>query len=126
MPISLAFSSKGWKAFESTAAKQIAAGFFVQGGLEHLNLLINHGLRFWAFKGDIDIVFGSGLLRTRFYSLPELMLEAFRNDRDVWRARIGRIVRTTASEQSNHEKDPHQYEKHFLGVHFFSLIECWF
>src|SRR6266851_657072 len=56
---------------------------FVEGGLQHFDLFVDHRFAFGAFKRDLDVQVLGGVLRTEFDGLPELMLEAFGDDRDV-------------------------------------------
>ena len=65
-----------------------------QGSLQHLDLLVDLRLGLGAFKGDVDVEVRSSLLGTELHSLPELVLEALGDDRDV---RLGAAVSRSGS-----------------------------
>ncbi|MEZ4619637.1 MAG: hypothetical protein R2867_29595 [Caldilineaceae bacterium] len=56
---------------------------FVQCRLQHFNLLVDHRFGLRPFEGDVNIKFCGGLLGAGFHCLPELVLKAFGDDRDV-------------------------------------------
>ena len=85
---SLACCSSGTAAWLSSAAKPIAAGFLSSVGLEHLDLLVDLGLGLGPLEGDLDVDSLAASLGALLHGLPELVLEALRDDRDV---RLGRL-----------------------------------
>ena len=58
-------------------------GLLVERGLEHLDLLVDLRLGLRALEGDLDVEIFGGLLRAQLDGLPELVLEALGDDRDV-------------------------------------------
>ena len=63
--------------------KADGGGLLRQGGGQHVHLLVDLGFGVRAFKGDFHTEFGGGLVGARLHGLPELVLEAFRDQRDV-------------------------------------------
>ena len=70
-----------------------APGILAQGGLDHLDLLVDLGLGLGAFEGDLDVKVLGGLLGALLHRLPELVLEALGDQGDVG-FRFGRLLRT--------------------------------
>ena len=83
MPASLACCSSGPAAWLSSAAKPIAVGALVERRLQHLDLLVDVGLGVGALEGDLDVELLGRLLGAGLHGLPELVLEALRDERDV-------------------------------------------
>jgi hypothetical protein len=104
--------------------------------LEHLNLLVHHGLGFGAFKGDLYVVVCRGLFCAGFHRLPELVLEAFGDHGDVGLFRgcggfftAGGLLGSgffSAAAASDEQRGDHQNadegEKDVLGFHFSLLV----
>src|SRR5207253_309937 len=100
----LGFFQQRHNGFAVEGGQTHRVGLLVQGGLEHLDLLVDLRLALGAFEGDLDVEVLGGIFRAELDGLPELMLEAFGNNRDVggaadlgggrasagWRGRSGR------------------------------------
>jgi len=50
---------------------------------QHVDLLVDHGLGLRTLEGDLDVAFLGRLLGAKLHRLPELVLEALGDQRDV-------------------------------------------
>ena len=74
-------------------------------GREHVDLLVDHGLGFRSLEGNPDVVLLRRLFRAGFDGLPELVLEAFRDERNVGFVRARKTCPANERANADHDTD---------------------
>ena len=97
MPASFACCSSGPAAWLSSAAKPTASGLLSRAVCSIWICWSTSASVSGALEGDLDVELLGRLLGARLHGLPELVLEALRDERDVRRRRRLRGVGGTAA-----------------------------